>query len=143
VDDPTWALCEEVLHKALARNGVAGPGDALCAVLWLLRDQHLAAARAFAARAFREGFELPDPSAATVAEAFRDVAANMAGLRGGENDPGAASGTGPAAPGMQVVADVLGELIALWDFEAADAGPGPRPQVTHPPYTRPAPHASG
>jgi hypothetical protein len=104
VNDPTWELCEEVVRQALARDGATDPGEALCALLWLLRDRHRAGLVSAAARACRGDFELPDPRAGTVVEALRDRAADV-------RAPG---------PGMQVVAEVLGELIPRWDFEAME-----------------------
>jgi hypothetical protein len=131
VNDPTWALYGEVVQKALARNQMTDPGDALCALLWLLRDRHRAAVSAFASRGYREGFELPDPGASTVAERIKDLAARAADRHrrdGGDERSGRAvvCGTEALASPMQVVADVLGELIPLWDFEVAEdaARPG-------------------
>jgi hypothetical protein len=131
VNDPAWALYEDVVHQALARNGAGDPGPALCALLWLLRDRHRADFTAFVTMACREGFELPDPRAGTVAERIRDQAAGTAGRRdteGGYNDPTVTRDTESIVSGMRVVADVLGELIPVWDSEAmaeaaADDGP--------------------
>jgi hypothetical protein len=118
MNDRTWVLCEEALHKALARNGVADPGQALCALLWLLRGRHQADVTALARRAYRKDFELLDPRARTVAERIQDLAARTAGGHGHETTRGYYPDA--IAPGIQVVADVLGELIPLWDFEAME-----------------------
>jgi hypothetical protein len=122
VSEPTWALHEELVHKALARSGADDPGPALCALLWLLGDRHRAAVAAFAMSACHEGFELPDARTGTVAESVRDLATGTAGGHtrhaGGERHaPPVTYQTASMALGMQVVADVLGELIPLWDFE--------------------------
>ena len=121
MNDPAGSVCEDVVRRVLARNGETGAGQALGALLGLLRERHLAEVKAFAARAFREGFELPDPAAATAAEEVRDLAAG---------------GARATDLGMQAVAGLLGELIALWDFEGGEGKPDPQP------YARPAPCAS-
>jgi hypothetical protein len=105
VDDPTWARYEEAVQRALARNQLADPGEVLCALLWLLRDRHRAAVTALARRGYRDGFELPDPCAGTVAERIRDVAALTPDVK------------------MQVVADLLDELILSWNLESLDEAP--------------------
>jgi hypothetical protein len=106
MNESTWALGEEAVHQTLARNGRASSGEVLCSLLWLLRDEHRSAVRAFATRAYREGFELSDPRARSIAERIKDHA-----TRTGE-------GHRPESltSGMKMVVDVLGELIALWDF---------------------------
>ncbi len=125
MNDPTWAHCAEAVHNALIRNEVADPGEALCALLWLLHDLHRADVAAYATRAYREGFELPDPSATTVAEIIKDLAASTAGMHRQEadserklNDSTVTDSMEFRATGMQVVADALEKLIPLWDFEA-------------------------
>jgi hypothetical protein len=118
MNDPTRAIYEEVVHQALARNGLADPGEALRALLWLLRERHRMAVTAGATRAYREGFELPDPHASTVAESVEKVAARAAGNH--QREHAVAHGAGSMAAGMQVIADVLRELIPLWDYEALE-----------------------
>ena len=136
MDEPTEALHEEVVHRALTRNGGADAGQVLCALLRLLRDRHRAAVAAFAARAYDEGFELPDARGSTVVESLRDLATSTAaqhspnanGEREG-NEPTGEYDKEAMALGMQVVADVLGELIPAWDSEGlgkAAAAPGGR-----------------
>jgi len=130
VNDSTWAPCEEAVHEALAHNGAADPGEALCALLWLLRDLHRVDVAGFATRAYHEGFELPDPRATTVAESIRDLAAGTVGMHrpnaDGErtrDDLTVLRNVEPTASGMQVVADILQKLIPLWDFEAGPCLP--------------------
>jgi hypothetical protein len=117
VNDSTRAFYEETVHRALVRHGVADPGAALCALLWLLRDRHQRDRSAFAARAYREGFELSDPSASTVAESLQNLAASAAHTAYGDG-PAVVCDTESLASGMWVVGDVLAELIPLWDAEA-------------------------
>jgi hypothetical protein len=113
VNDATRAQHEEVVQKALARNELADPGEVLCALLWLLRERHRAAVSALARRGYREGFELTDPQYGTVAERIRDLAASTADGQ----DAG-----GPAVP-MRVIADMLEELIQLWNLESLEEAP--------------------
>jgi hypothetical protein len=108
VNDSIWALYEETIREALNRNAGAEARAALCALLWLLRDQHCAEARAFATQACHEDFELPDPRACTVAERIRDGAARIAGSPGCDDET--------VTGGMQMVAEALRELIPIWDF---------------------------
>jgi hypothetical protein len=124
VNDPTWALCERVLHQALARNSLDDPGAALCALLWLLRNRHRAAVTAAARRAYRDGFEWPDPHSHTLAESIKDLAL-VAAIHGhdveegcADNDRAVACSGEAGASGMKVIADVLEELILGWDLEA-------------------------
>jgi hypothetical protein len=118
MNEPTWALYEEAVHQALARNGLGDPGEALRALLWLLRERHRTTVTASATRAYREGFELPDPRASTVAESIEKVAARAADQH--QRDHAAAHGANSMAAGMQVIADVLRELIPRWDYEALE-----------------------
>ena len=118
MNDPTWALYEEVVHQALARNGLADPEEALRALLWLLRERHRTAVTAGAKRAYREDFQLPDPRAGTVAESIEKFAARAAGKH--QRDHAVAHGAESMAAGMQVIADVLQELIPLWDHEGLE-----------------------
>ena len=119
MNDSTRAFYEAIVQKALARHGVADPGAALCALLWLLRDRHRQEVTAFATRAYREGFELSDPSASTTAEILQNLAASAAHTSDGDG-PAVVYDTGSLASGMRVVGDVLAELIPLWDCEAMD-----------------------
>jgi hypothetical protein len=119
VNDPTRAHYEETVYRVLARNGVPDPGAALCALLWLLRDRHHRDVTAFATKAYRQDFELPDPGARTVAEELRDRATNLKSVSG-HGRPAMVCATDSPAPGMQAVADVLAELIPLWDAEMMD-----------------------
>jgi hypothetical protein len=129
VNDPTWALCEQALHQALARNSRANPDEALCALVWLLRDRHHAAVAAGARRAYREGFEWPDPFSRTLAEGIKDLAATagehgfgMEYRRAG-NDRAVVCNSEARASAMQVIAEVLEELILSWDHQALAEAP--------------------
>ena len=119
MNDPTWPPHEEAVCRALARNGVPDPSAALCALLWLLRDRHRHEAAAFAIRAYREGFELPDPGACTIAETLLNEAACLAVVPG-HGEPMIVPGGASITPAMRAVADVLGQLIAQWDCEVMD-----------------------
>jgi hypothetical protein len=118
LNDQAGTVYEEMVQQVLARHGSAPPSQALCALLWLLRDRHLAAVREVAHRAFREDFELPDPRINTVAEDLRDAAANLAACHevGTNGQPNGTTRAGIS--GMQAVADLLSEVILLSDCEA-------------------------
>jgi hypothetical protein len=125
--DPRWLGFEEAVRQALIRHGLADPSDALRVLLWLLRERHRAAITARAARAYREDFELPDPRAATVAESIEDLATNWASayrhatrVERPCNDLRTARSGESIISAMEAIANVLHELIPLWDFEAMD-----------------------
>lgn len=125
MSDPTLALCNDVLENALAQHGVPEAGPALCALLWLLRDDHREAVTAAARQAYLEGFEWPNPTKSTVAEHLRDRAAHSSSMPWpeaiAEKDKPIAGGCAKSIPAaMQVVAVVLKELIPLWDLEAME-----------------------
>jgi hypothetical protein len=64
--------------------------------------------------ACQDGCELPDARADTVAESLRDLAAGTGRER---HHPTIDCRPAAMAQGMQAVADILGDLIPLWDFE--------------------------
>jgi hypothetical protein len=95
-------------------------------LLWLLREQHREGVTAAATRAYHEGFELPDPQSGTIAENIVDLTARTAGMPwpdaviGRSGSAPTSSGT-PLVVAMQVVSEILGKLLPLWDFEAMEA----------------------
>jgi hypothetical protein len=125
LSDPTWALCNDVLQRALAQHGATDAGHALCALLWLLRDHHRETVTTAASRAYLEGFELPDPNGGTIAELIMNLATRSASIPWPDAEaeatrPIVACDGNMLSAGMLVVATVLKELIPLWDLEAME-----------------------
>jgi len=124
LSEPSLNHCDDVLSEVLARHGAADHRQVLYALLGLLRDQHRVAAADYAGTAYREGFELPDARASTLAETIRDIAASRSGSPqcAASEARGQSGGNGAPRPGaleLQIIADVLRDLIAVWDFEVS------------------------
>jgi hypothetical protein len=132
---------QKMVEKALARNEIANPVEALCGLLWLLREQHTTSAAFGTGSGFSDGLDsLTSRHATTLAESIRNYARvtaaahkhNARVLRNAGN-AAAAEDLETAAPRIQAVCDMLTKSVRVWNFEAGETeasiarARGPRP----------------
>jgi hypothetical protein len=120
---------QQMVQRVLAQNGIANPIEALCGLLWLLREQHTMSIGFGTSGDFSDGLEsLTSEHANTLAESIRNFARviaakhmHNAGVEGNAGRTQAAAELEVAASRIQAMCDILTEIIPVWDFEANEA----------------------
>jgi hypothetical protein len=120
---------QELVEKALARNGIANPVEVLCGLLRLLREQHTTSTAFGAGGGFADGLDsVTSLHANTLAESIRNyaratAAANRhnAGVLRTAGNYAATADLQIAAWQIQALCDMLTESIRVWNLEATEA----------------------
>jgi hypothetical protein len=86
---------QQMVEKLLAQNGIGNPIEALCGLLWLLRDQHTMSMGFGTSGSFSDGLDsLTSEHANTLAESIRNFARVTAAKHKHNADVERSAGTG-------------------------------------------------